>query len=397
MRRLLLEVLPQRLTAALLLIAVSAGVFVGGLWATLAFVLAVLLYAAQTAREGAGHAPPRWLWSVAGAALLLFAAEIPLAIDGARALQVWGKLASIFAPLLLLAAVKPPLGFDADRLFVRLAYALGISGLLLAAELAAGGVLLHSLKPNAPLNAYNRGIAHAAILLFPVLGGLWAMGRRREAALLALALLLPASLTESRTAKMALLMGFGAVALAAWRPVVARAALSVGAILSLGLPFYAQAAFTQALDWVQKLPPSWLHRMEIWDFLSYRIAERPWFGWGLGSTNLLDFAQPHGELYRYAIANAPHAHNFATQVWVETGLPGMAVLLVFMFLSLRASARLPRPLQAFALGAWAAAFGISLCGFDFWTDALWGAFALTAFALTLAHQAFKGRQNAANG
>jgi O-antigen ligase len=397
MRRFILETMPPYLACGLLFVAATIGVFSGSLWAAVAIGGGVLLYAAQTARAHALYAQPRWLWGVAGAALLLFAAEVPRAVDAALAQHVWIKLTSIFVPLLLLLALKPQPGIDADRLFLRLACALGLSGLLLAAELASGGVLLHMLKPDAPLNTqYNRGIAHATVLLFPIMGGLWVTGRRRAALALAFLLLVPASLTDSRTTKMALMLGYGVTALAALWPVAVRAVLSLGALLALGFPFYAQAAFTHAFDWVQKLPPSWLHRVEIWDFLSYRIAERPWFGWGLGSTKLLDFTQPHGELYRYALAHASHAHNFVTQIWVETGVPGLVVILALMLLSLRAAARLPRPLQAFALGAWTAAFGISLCGFDFWTDALWGAFALTAFALTLAHQAFKGRQNAAD-
>lgn len=424
---------------ALLCLAATVGSFVGGLWAALAIGGGVIFYAVQIARSGviptalknsvlgslvsaptgaaAAYAaegpkfsssptkgakfratsitvPPRWLWAMAVATLAVFAVELPFAQDAARSVHVWGKLASIFLPLLFLSALAAPPRFEPDVFFRRLALALGLAALALSAELATGGVLLQMVKRGAPLTDYNRGMAHATIFLFPVLGGLWCAGQKRAAFLLALVMLVPASLTESRTAKMAMIAGYAVTALALWRPLAARGLLSAASLLSMAFPFVVQAAFTRAPAWVQALPPSWRHRVEIWDYLSYRIAERPWFGWGLGSTKYLDFTQPHGELYRYVVTNAPHAHNLVTQTWVETGVPGLACLLAFLILTIRAAARLPRPLAAFACGGWMSAFAVSLCGFDFWTDALWGCFALTALAFVLARQALKRRQNA---
>jgi O-antigen ligase len=66
-------------------------------------------------------------------------------------------------------------------------------------------------------------------------------------------------------------------------------------------------------------------------------------------------------------------------VWVETGIAGLALCIVFLLLTLRKASRMPPELKPFALGCWMAAVTVSLVGFDFWTDALWAAFALSAF------------------
>jgi O-antigen ligase len=76
---------------------------------------------------------------------------------------------------------------------------------------------------------------------------------------------------------------------------------------------------------------------------------------------------------------APHAHNFVTELWVETGVPGLAVGLAFFLFTLWRATNLNEELRPFALGGWMAAIVVSLVGFNLWTDALWAAFALSAF------------------
>jgi hypothetical protein len=63
------------------------------------------------------------------------------------------------------------------------------------------------------------------------------------------------------------------------------------------------------------------------------------------------------------------------QVWAETGAAGLGLLLGFLLGLLIFIGKMDRGLQPFALGAYGAAVTIALFGFNFWTDALWGAFA----------------------
>jgi O-antigen ligase len=192
-------------------------------------------------------------------------------------------------------------------------------------------------------------------------------------------LLYPAGLTESRTAKMALVAGAGVMAMAHLLPRVTPRLLAVFPFALLGWPFAAAWTFRTHADFVDHLPFSWRHRIEIWDYLSYRIIERPWFGWGLGTTSKLDFHSPNSEMYHYATQAAPHAHNFITELWVETGVPGLALGTLFLLFTLRKASTLRVDLRPFALGSWMAAIVVSLVGFNWWTDALWAAFALSAF------------------
>ncbi len=375
-------------------LAVSLGVFTGGLWATLGIGGAVLLFLGVVAMDGKMPAPAKSFSHFAFAVLLVFAAELPLSPHGALSLKVWLNLVSTFLPLLLLTAPRLQSVAFSKSFVPVVAAATAIGAVALGAELSSGGYLLHALKkPNASLTEYNRGIAHVVILVFPLLAGLWISGKRKQAGALALTLLFPTSLTESHTAKLALIVGLACAAFAFYRPTWVRRGLALGLIALAGWPFYAQHMFSTAPELVAKLHDSWRHRLEIWDFLSYRIAERPVFGWGLGTTPMLDFTKPHGEMYRFAVQAAPHAHNFIVELWVETGLLGLVIGIVFLLWTLRRIGRLQKELQPFALACFAAAVTVCMFGFNFWTDALWAAFALSAFVFGMLERQGKGGED----
>ena len=376
-------------TLCIFLYAVTAsiGAFTGGLWAALGIGLAVILFAGMWAVDKKPSLPSRDFTWLVFAALLLFAAELPLSAYPALSLKTWEQLVSIFLPLLVLTAPRLQNVVAKDLFVSVVSVAAAVGALALGVELLSGGVLLHMVKkPSASLTEYNRGIAHLVILAFPLLAGLWLAGRRYFACALALALLFPAGLTESHTAKLALILGGVVTVAASYRPLWARNGLAGLSVILMGWPFYAQWFFSNHYDAVENMHASWKHRVEIWDYLSYRIAERPVLGWGLGTTHELDFTQPHGNLYQIVVQGAPHAHNFITELWVETGIVGLALGLAFLLMSLRGAFSLHEKLRPFALGAWVAALTVAMFGFDFWTDALWAAFALTVFAFGIIQQ-----------
>ncbi|MGB9154724.1 MAG: O-antigen ligase family protein [Alphaproteobacteria bacterium] len=376
------------------IVAVTLGAFTGGLWATLGIGLATVLFFGVWFIDKKMPQPPKELTQFACVALACFAMELPLSSQVALSGKVWVQLASIFLTLILLTSQRLQTATLSRSFVPVVALAAGIGAVALGFELLSGGTLIHLLKkPGASLTEYNRGIAHLVILAFPLFAGLWISGKRSVAVVLALVLLFPACLTESRTAKLALIVGVACAAAAFYRPLWARRGLAAGAVAIMGWPFYAQYIFSTAYPTVENLPPSWRHRVEIWDYLSYRIAERPFFGWGLGTTHMLDFSQPHGNLYKFAVQGAPHAHNFVTELWVETGLVGLALGFVFLLLTLRSAFALHASLRPFALGGWAAAVAVSMFGFDFWTDALWAAFALSAFAFGMLQQQLERGEN----
>jgi len=372
----------------------TVGAFVGGLWAALGIALALVFWVSASIADKKIILPSRDMTILALLTLFVFVAELPLSLDNSISIKTWARLVSIFVPLLFLTAPQLQKAAFHKAFVPVLAVAVLTSSLFLGLELQSGGAILHAVKKmQAPLTEYNRGMAHLVILAFPLFAGLWVAKGKKVCMALGIVLLYPASLTESHTAKLALLVGLACVAAAFYRPVWVRNLLAFASVAFLGWPFYAQWIFVHDYSFIEKLHPSWQHRMEIWDYLSYRIGDRPIFGWGLGTTHLLDVTQPHGDLYHYAIQAAPHAHNFITELWVETGLPGLALGLGFLLLSLKKAYGLHENLRPFALGGWAAAVIVSLFGFDFWTDALWAAFTLSAFIFGMLQQRMKSGFN----
>lgn len=375
-------------------LAVTVGAFTGGMWASLGIGGASLLFMGAWAVDGKLSLPPKNFAFFVLTVLWVFGAELPLSSHFDISLKFWLRLASIFLPLLLLTSRRVQDVAYSKAFIPVVAGAMALGAVALGAELASGGFLIHTLKkPGAFLTEYNRGMAHVVILAFPLFAGLWVSGRKKVAVALGLILLFPAGLTESRTAKLALIVGGVCTVAALYRPFLMRRALTVASIVLMGWPFYAQKVFLAAPEAVARLHDSWRHRMEIWDYLSYRIAERPIFGWGLGTTNTLDFAKPHGEMYRFAVQAAPHAHNLVVQLWVETGLPGLVLGLAFLLLVLRRAWALHESLRPFALGGFAAAVTVCLFGFDFWTDALWSAFALAACVFGMLQQSCQSKED----
>ena len=148
-------------------------------------------------------------------------------------------------------------------------------------------------------------------------------------------------------------------------------------------PFAAQKLFLSRPDLIDRLPHSWQDRVEIWDYMSYRIFDRPILGWGLGSSPMLPWAEPNGALYHVRLVQAPHPHNAILQLWVELGLPGLALGILFALLVLHRAGRFDPKIMPFVLGAWTAALTLSLIAYNLWTDSFWAAFALTGFAFAL--------------
>ncbi|MFA6279424.1 MAG: O-antigen ligase family protein [Bdellovibrionales bacterium] len=234
----------------------------------------------------------------------------------------------------------------------------------------------------------NRGFSYGVLLVWPVLAALWEKKDQKKEkrgllALLLLAIGLGLVLTRSRASQAGEVLAVGTFAFAWVIPKVTMGLLGLVGAGSLSWPMVAQYAFTHWHDRVLALPPSWLHRVEIWDYLSYRIMEKPFFGWGIGQTRNLDWHVPHGDRYVHATQSAAHPHNAVVQLWVELGAWGLGLYLFLFFLALYGVVRLRAPLRPFALAAIAFAYALLMSAYNFWTDSLWAALALTVFAFAV--------------
>jgi len=361
--------------------AASFGMLRGGAYGAIGIGGGLLLYGLASLAEGRlarldGGVAAFVAALLALAALLDFQAALPT-----TAWRETGQLATILIPLLLLAcpAAQRRLAVPAVLRFWPWLLLLG------AAALTAALWLLHdaAVPDEYRLTKYNRGLSYGLLLCWPAMALLARRGQGGAAAALLVALLPALYLTHSRATQVAALLAVLVWGAARVMPVATRCGLGLALALTLGWPFWAQAVFSHNLDGVRGLPDSWAARMEIWDFMAYRIMERPWLGWGLGGSQGLSPALPHGELYRFTHAAVAHPHNAMTQLWVELGLPGLALGAGFALLMLRRAGRMARDVAPFALAGWAAALALGLVAYDLWTDSLLAALALTGFGFAV--------------
>lgn len=320
------------------------------------------------------------------------------AIDPRRSLSEGLVLAGM---ILLAAAAAEAVRRDDPGQRRRLGHAvlLGL-GLGLATALAdhlSGNAIragVRGLKDVPPSLAFGlKPAASVMALLLPLLAGAWLPVRWRVAALLAggaLLLVLPGD-----TAKLAALAGLAVAGLVALRPCAARPLAVLLALAMVATPALLGPAITAARPQIERIPPSAIHRLLIWDFALGRAAEKPLTGWGMESARIVPggdarpspeqlarlgvtrpdllawFAEPHLRLLPL------HPHNGPLQIrlelgWVGTGLAALTLLLLGL-----AAGRGAVP--AAAMGALASGFVTFFASFGAWQN--WW---LCAAALALA-------------
>ena len=276
--------------------------------------------------------------------------------------------------------------------------------LVLAAGLAVGllAATIDTLSGNA-IRAAVRGLREVPAtlafglkpagsvmaLLLPLAVALPWPAVARIAAVLAGALVL--ILLPGDTAKIAAVLGLMAAGAAALAPRFVPRLIGAGlGIAIMVMPLLV--ALVPALP-LEKLPPSALHRMLIWDFTATRIAERPLLGWGMEASRevpggrdqpsaaALDrmrvadpalrrwFAEPHVNVLPL------HPHNGALQLWLELGAVGAAIAALLAWWLGVAASRAPSP--AAATGALVSAAVTAMLSFGTW-QAWWVAAMLLA-------------------
>lgn len=127
-----------------------------------------------------------------------------------------------------------------------------------------------------------------------------------------------------------------------------------------------------ALPW---MPDSASHRTVIWHFVGEKVIERPLLGWGLDASRELPggggvgmvFTNSPGHPVGYEQAILPlHPHNFALQVWVETGAVGAALFLLFLLGLIWSAGGLPGGRGVIAMAVIAAASVVGAISFGIW-------------------------------
>ncbi|HJN22253.1 MAG: O-antigen ligase family protein [Alphaproteobacteria bacterium] len=352
----------------------------------------------------------RWA-AFALAAMLVWAAidslwaEFP---DQARARLV--KLAFISAVGLFLVAGTLALEQPyRDRIGAALCLGIALALAVMAVDALGNGALrkaIHDDPAYYGVAGLNRGATVIVLMVWPAVAWLWQRARdsgkgavRGAALLLIVALISVLLLLESNSAEVAFVVGAVVFVVVVVAPGIATRGLA--ALVALGtmaapiLPITVLSP-NVAYEWVSQISATAVHRIYIWRFVSDRILERRFTGWGLDASRSIPGAdtyivqfdrslpfQPYGEMTALPL----HPHNAPLQLWLELGLPGAALFALLCGGLLLGVARgLPRRLPAAAASA-AILVAVALSSFSYgvwqtwWLAALWLAAAMTTVLL----------------
>jgi O-antigen ligase len=326
-----------------------------------------------------------WLPAALLAALLLWGAvSAGWGIDPWRSLALDLRLAAVFAAGVALAAAATRITAPGRLALMLLIGTMAGIGLALLDLMADGAISrLVSTRPFAAPRL-NQISVWVAIVLLPVAALL--VGTRRALLAIVIGATMGATvyLLDATGAKTAVTIAVPVAALTYFSPRVTSrliGALSIIAILTAPLTLPSLAHRPGLFAAVDAFKESAGHRLLIWHFTGERIAERPFFGWGLDASR----AVPGGDVEaRPGEKFLPlHPHDWALQAWLELGAPGALLLALFvgwLWLCL-AGAPWPRLYRASAAGSLTVVSGIAGAGWGIWQEWWLGTLALALFAI----------------
>lgn len=364
----------------------TIGLAAGPSYATLMFGLAGVWSLGDLALRRGWPAPDRPLVALAGGFLLLCWASAAWSIVPAASLRAAGQATAIFAATLLLCAPRAREGL-ADRLFPVLLATCVVGAVLAGLDMASGFRLetLISGKPGlASATKYNRGLDYLVLIVWPVLG--YALGRRWwwRGGLLVLAVAAVEVMGLSLAGRVAVLVGLGVLILAWVLPRVVACGLAVGTgVFVAGLPWLLRAVTPHRVALAPHLKQSGVHRLEIANYMTARVFERPLLGWGLLSAKSVPIRPQELARYTYVDPAGVYPHNQWLELWVELGVVGAAAGLVLAGLVLWRIGRLPATVRPFGCATFASAMAIACVNYEITTDSWWAALGACAVLLGL--------------
>lgn len=284
----------------------------------------------------------------------------------------------------------------AEAMFIFMAF---MASIYLFAEFVTGGEATLAYKtgvedaPTGALhttNQVNRSLGHGALLAILFAGPAAALAWREGGPLIGLLLMALTGMMSLgfglEVNTVAFIAACAAASLAYFWPRGALSAIFGGIagafiVVPLILPSMA-AALPESIR--SHLPESWEIRLEIWRFTGDHLSERPWTGWGLDASRVIEGeAEIRGTIQQLLPL---HPHNAPLQVWMETGAFG-AILIAFALVMMGgriAGAPLLSRLQAAAIAWVAAAY---FC-FIFFSYGIWQEWHAAALAVAIGGTTF---------
>lgn len=284
----------------------------------------------------------------------------------------------------------------AEAMFVFMAF---MASIYLFAEFVIGGeatlaykVMVEGRPVDEPhtVNLVNKSLGHGGLLAILFAGPAAALAWREGGPLIGLILIALTGLMSLGFGldvnTVAFIAALAAAVLAYYWPRGTLSAIFGGIagafiVVPLTLPSLA-ASLPEAIR--SRLPESWEVRLEIWGFTGERLSERPWTGWGLDASRVIEGeAEIRGSVQQLLPL---HPHNAPLQVWMETGAIG-AILITFALVMIGgriAGAPLLSRLQAAAIAWVATAY---FC-FVFFSYGIWQEWHVAALAVAIGGATF---------
>lgn len=156
--------------------------------------------------------------------------------------------------------------------------------------------------------------------------------------------------------------------------------LTILAVISiLAAPLMGFVARVVGPDMEAKLPISWEHRLEMWNYITEKIGQHPFIGHGFDSVRTFgDTYTSRGLEFAYV---SLHPHSAGLHIWVETGAVGAVLATITLGLIGKAaiSAVKQRPELAVPFAGFASA-AVTICAVTFgvWQDWWWAALIMGA-------------------
>lgn len=238
------------------------------------------------------------------------------------------------------------------------------------------------------LSILNQGVVILAIMTVPAVYAAWGgLQKHLLALVLAAAGTLVCWISDSETAKLAVLAGLIVSGFTMMFPKLSWAIVGAGSVAAiLVMPLLI-------LQMSGKWPDALLgwreahteHRLLQYERVSQQVAKSPWIGHGLESAQNL-------KIYDASISDSGlnirdprifHPHNASLQLWLEMGVLGALwggglIILILQRISALRSWR-----SAMALGTFSAGISVALTGYGLWQGWLVGLFFLAATLVVL--------------
>ncbi|MEE2877990.1 MAG: hypothetical protein VX593_03210, partial [Pseudomonadota bacterium] len=173
------------------------------------------------------------------------------------------------------------------------------------------------------------------------------------------------------------------------------------ALAIIASPVVLSAAAPVAVQSELPLPSSTKSRIFAWSLAAQKVAERPGTGHGIEASKewretfadepeLLELMRRSTDLThipweKYRILPG-HPHNMGLQLWAETGLVGVVLACLILFLmaaALPAPASLGLPVSLAAAGLIGSSFSLFSLSYSLWNEAFWATVVLVAASIVL--------------